>query len=621
MASTQVVLEFLGDGGPLLKTLDKVESKASAVLGVIGKMGAVGAGASAFTGLTGTVMTLGAALTTIAPAALVLPGIILGAAVAAQTAKLAFSGFGDAVAGDAEAMAKLAPAAQNAAKATKSLGPAFDAMKLAVQQEMFRGLAPEIGKTGAALLAVGTESLPKVSAGFNGMAKEALAAARTPVFTGNLDTIITNTAGALDVMRDAGANALKGFVGLGEVGSTYLPAIGTAVDGVAAKFNRWVQSGVEDGSIKAMIDGALAGFRQIGAVISGIGSVFSTVWGGINAGLGAGATPLGMLAEKIEAFQQALASPQAQAALTALGTAIRAISDAFNAVLPHVISFAAMIATVILPAVTGLAGLIEQNAGAFTALAIGVAAVVLAVKAVVAVAAIVRTAIMAWTAVQWLLNAAMAANPIGIVIAIIAALVAAVIYAYNESETFRNIVNGAWEAVKTGIGAAVDFIKGVLAWFGELPGLAAGWFGGMKDAALAKGGELLGWIQGIPGRVMGFLGGIGNLLLDSGRALIDGFWNGIKGTWDGLVRWFQDQLAWFRGLWPFSPAKWGPFSGRGYVTYSGEALVGDFAGALAAGMPAVGAAAQGLMSAAAGPLSGAMSAPTPLGSRRQLVRS
>lgn len=52
------------------------------------------------------------------------------------------------------------------------------------------------------------------------------------------------------------------------------------------------------------------------------------------------------------------------------------------------------------------------------------------------------------TAAQWLLNAAMAANPIGLVVIALAALGAGLVIAYNKSETFRNIVNGAFNSVK-----------------------------------------------------------------------------------------------------------------------------------------------------------------------------
>ena len=54
----------------------------------------------------------------------------------------------------------------------------------------------------------------------------------------------------------------------------------------------------------------------------------------------------------------------------------------------------------------------------------------------------------AWTAAQWLLNAALDANPIGIIVMALGALVGALIYAYNHSEDFRRIVNLLWEAFK-----------------------------------------------------------------------------------------------------------------------------------------------------------------------------
>lgn len=59
------------------------------------------------------------------------------------------------------------------------------------------------------------------------------------------------------------------------------------------------------------------------------------------------------------------------------------------------------------------------------------------------------------TAATWALGAAMTfvAGPIGIIILVVAALVAGVIYAYKHNETFRNIVQAVWTFIK-------DFIKG-----------------------------------------------------------------------------------------------------------------------------------------------------------------
>lgn len=62
--------------------------------------------------------------------------------------------------------------------------------------------------------------------------------------------------------------------------------------------------------------------------------------------------------------------------------------------------------------------------------------------------AAVRVATIAWTAVQWLLNTALLANPITLVVLAIAALVAAVVIAYKKSDTFRAIVTATWNAIK-----------------------------------------------------------------------------------------------------------------------------------------------------------------------------
>jgi hypothetical protein len=56
----------------------------------------------------------------------------------------------------------------------------------------------------------------------------------------------------------------------------------------------------------------------------------------------------------------------------------------------------------------------------------------------------------------------MSANPIMLVVLAIAALVAALVLAYKNSEAFRNVVDKLFSAIKTGVTASVDFIKGYL---------------------------------------------------------------------------------------------------------------------------------------------------------------
>jgi len=86
--------------------------------------------------------------------------------------------------------------------------------------------------------------------------------------------------------------------------------------------------------------------------------------------------------------------------------------------------------------------------GIVAALAAGVLVANAAMKVYAAGTVIARGAVAAYTAVQWLLNIAMTANPIGIVIVALAALVAGVVIAYKKSDEFREILNKVWAVVK-----------------------------------------------------------------------------------------------------------------------------------------------------------------------------
>ena len=86
----------------------------------------------------------------------------------------------------------------------------------------------------------------------------------------------------------------------------------------------------------------------------------------------------------------------------------------------------------------------------------------------------------AQTAAQWLLNAAMSANPIGLVIAAIVALVTAFVVLWNKSEGFREFWIGLWEKITEVAGAAWEAISGFFtgAWDSIKEGFSsvADWF-------------------------------------------------------------------------------------------------------------------------------------------------
>lgn len=119
----------------------------------------------------------------------------------------------------------------------------------------------------------------------------------------------------------------------------------------------------------------------------------------------------------------------------------------------------------IIPAIVdGLKWIIDNKDSIIAGVA-GMGAAFLAWKATTIIQGVVG-AIKAWTlatqgqtVAQRLLNLAMSANPIGLVISLIAGLVTAFVLLWNKSEAFRNFFIGMWEGIKTAVGVVVEWIK------------------------------------------------------------------------------------------------------------------------------------------------------------------
>lgn len=71
----------------------------------------------------------------------------------------------------------------------------------------------------------------------------------------------------------------------------------------------------------------------------------------------------------------------------------------------------------------------------------------------------VAAAQKAWAAAQWLLNAAMNANPLGLIVLAVTAVIGAFVLAYKKIDWFRNFVDTAFRLIKGAIVAVFDWVK------------------------------------------------------------------------------------------------------------------------------------------------------------------
>lgn len=213
--------------------------------------------------------------------------------------------------------------------------------------------------------------------------------------------------------------------------------------------------------------------------------------------------------------------------------ALRQIGEFLKAeVLPRLQDFATFLKSDVVPPLAGMVKWIIANKEALVPLVAGF----VAFKAITAGMALATTisrfvqltrAVGLLRAVQLQLNIAMLANPIGLVVAGIALLVAGVVLAYKRFDTFRRIVDTAWlvirtatayaweKVVKPALSALWDAIKfgweqfqkfgGVISniWSSIKTAVRTGvrfvvdFFLGMAESILGAAEKAFGWVPGI----------------------------------------------------------------------------------------------------------------------------
>lgn len=166
------------------------------------------------------------------------------------------------------------------------------------------------------------------------------------------------------------------------------------------------------------------------------------------------------VARGIESVIKAIDESLAAADLPTLKEAIAGVGDAFESGLKNAAE------NIIPKVIEGLSWLVDNWSAVSTAL-VGITTGLVAFKIAAGISGVVdklrasftaaaKAAEEGLTVAQWLLNTAMEANPIGIIIGVVAALVAAIVYLWNTNEDFRNAVINVWNSILSALQPVID---------------------------------------------------------------------------------------------------------------------------------------------------------------------
>jgi hypothetical protein len=332
---------------------------------------------------------------------------------------------------------------------------------------------------------------------------------------------------------------------------------GGTVDGLvrgSAAMRKWVESAQGQEKIKGV-------FQTLHDVMSGLGQIIPVVLGhqkDFEAGLSVTGTTVKFVAGHLDTLAKWL--PVIAAGFVAMKVAEVAGNIARVAALP------AMYAQV--GANWGLKSALTAHTGALRAntIATGTGTGVKEASTVATVAGDVATkrsvfslaaqkvamvASAAWigivTAAQWLWNVAMSANPIGLIIIGVAALIAVIVLIATKTTWFQTAWNASWGAIKAAAVWVWDFLKAyILGWWNWLVGVWNAAVGFIKDVwnkiksdigaawdwAVQKGVNFYNWIHSLPAKIKSAFVNVATILSAPFKTAfnwIASFWNRTAG--------------------------------------------------------------------------------------------
>lgn len=393
---------------------------------------------------------------------------------------------------------KLAPAAQRFVDAIKALKPAFESLRLDVQQRLFEGLDKTVTNLGTAWIPALHRVLGSYADTFNNFFKNLGTSLGKPRFIADIEAGAEGARQGLSKIGDSITTSLvPAFGALSKAAGPFLSALGGEIAGIVTDFSKWVLQGEKSGALKTFFQQAAAAMHDLFTtgklVASIIGSVIQIIVGSQPSGE---KTPLQAFNEGLQQVSTWLNDPQTQTSLRSffglIGSAVTIFINVANAingfVLGAVTKFTEL-KTTVGSIFTGVVGFFQGLPGRIGG----------------AIAALPGTVTRIFS-----LMATRAGQIVGYGAGVVAG------FFYRLPGQISAFIQSIPNRVQSIFNSVVAFAK-------SLPGRVMAGLGALRNLA----GTIGNWLSNLPGQ-----------LWNIGQGLIIGLWNGIT----SMGGWLRDRI-------------------------------------------------------------------------------
>lgn len=534
----------------------------------------------------------------------------------------------------AEALEKLSPSARAFAEEVRELAPAFTEFQQSVQEELFTGLDSTLKTVANATLPALQDSLVAMAATFNRSAKGIAAEAEQLGRDGTLGKALQGGADAFENLVDLPAQLLGAITRLAVGGAPLLERITERIAEFGDSASKALEDASETGALQDAINEAAEVIQQLGRIAGNVFGAISNAMNIAGENGGNLFDSLERVTQALEDITETQEFADVLGALIGVGTtlaatvlpilaeAFKAIAPVFETLAPFIQDFVTLLGEQLMRIIPELAPVLVELAAVFGQILVAVEPLIVALtdiliavlpslvplfqqlaRVVEELAPLIEffavgvstllipvlrflvggiTQVVDWlaTLIGWIADGAEAWGRLAngtIRQVVLPALLAVAQFLSGDYSRAWDTARGA--AARWGVSVVANVrnamsgvVGGINSGMANATGRVQSGFQSILTAISNRLSDAVGRVRAFPGRVQSALGGLSGVLFASGRAMIQGLINGILSKLGDAVAAAQRIVSAVRDFFPGSPAKRGPFSGKGYTLFSGQAI-------------------------------------------------